>query len=73
MSLTRTHHACVQRWLCAPTDDEAIDAIVSLAQLLPRERYVPGNGIDTPGEWEPIPWDEEPDAWWDEQPEADHE
>ena len=32
-------------------------------------RSMPGNGIDVPDEWEPIPFDEEP-AYWDDLPEV---
>ena len=46
----------------ARTHDEAIDAIIAPGNRLQRrdcrERYVPGNGIDTPDEWEPIRLDE---------------
>ena len=52
----------------------AIDAIIALGRHLQRrdyhERYVPGNGIDVPDEWEPIPFDEEP-AYWDDMPEVE--
>ena len=63
-------------WVHARTHDEAIDAIIALGKHLRRrdyhERYVPGNGIDVPDEWEPIPFDEEP-SYWDDLPEAPSE
>ena len=49
------------------------DAIIALGRHLQRrdyhERYVPGNGIDIPDEWEPLPFDEEP-PYWDDVPEV---
>ncbi len=30
------------------------------------ERFVPGDGVTIPDEWQPVAWDEEPEGWWDE-------
>ena len=52
---------CVQRWLHAPTHDEALDAIIDLARVLRDERQPAGGTGQT---------DREPQ--WDDEPEARH-
>ena len=53
---------CVQRWLHAPTRDEAVDAIIDLARVLRDERQAAGH-VTHPDD---SPLDDESGAW-DEQ------
>ena len=72
-------------WVHARTDDEATEAVCRLANHLVEERrinrgdfderWVPGDGVTVPGEWEPVdpfaePWS---DAEWEAIRERDEE